>query len=218
MKKEVFAFLVFGLLVLGLSPFAFTNAHASLMTVDFSSGAYSFPPGSGEIYTEKGMVFSTPLGSHIDSNVGSGILRFHEGGANAADQVVVSAFGLGVQFFDLISFDQVAPTSACNNQLALVITSSDGDVVNIPQGNLGTVNLNFKAVSSVTIDPKPDGVFTGNVCMDNYVFEVIPIGGELLPIDTTALLLAGFQTNLAWIIPVALSAVGIGVILVRKKF
>jgi len=43
------------------------------------------------------------------------------------------------------------------------------------------------------------------------------IGGEIIPINTTSLLLAGFQTNLAWIIPVALSAVGIGVILVRKK-
>ena len=59
-------------------------------------------------------------------------------------------------------------------------------------------------------------------------FETIPsicpnggnggIGGKLLSLDTTALLLAGVQTNLAWIVPVALSAVGIGVILVRKKF
>jgi len=31
------------------------------------------------------------------------------------------------------------------------------------------------------------------------------------------LLLAGVQTNLAWIVPLTLSAVGIGVILVRKK-
>jgi len=44
------------------------------------------------------------------------------------------------------------------------------------------------------------------------------VGGEYLTIDTAALLLAGMQTNLAWIVPVALSAVGIGVILVRKKF
>ena len=44
------------------------------------------------------------------------------------------------------------------------------------------------------------------------------IGGEIIPIDSTALLLAGAQTNLAWIIPIALSAIGIGVILVKKKF
>ncbi len=45
----------------------------------------------------------------------------------------------------------------------------------------------------------------------------VGIGGTILPIDTTALLLAGVQTNLAWMIPVALSAVGIGIVLVRKK-
>lgn len=43
------------------------------------------------------------------------------------------------------------------------------------------------------------------------------VGGEILPINTTALLLAGVQTNLAWMIPIAFSAVGIGVILVKTK-
>ena len=46
--------------------------------------------------------------------------------------------------------------------------------------------------------------------------EQVFIGGELLPLDTTALLLAGMQTNLAWIIPV-LSAAGIGVFIIRRK-
>jgi len=44
------------------------------------------------------------------------------------------------------------------------------------------------------------------------------VGGELLSIDTTALLVAGLQTNLAWIIPVAVSTVGISAFLLRKKF
>jgi len=44
------------------------------------------------------------------------------------------------------------------------------------------------------------------------------IGGELIPLDTTTLLLAGVQTNLAWMIPVALSAVGIGIFILKKKF
>jgi len=45
-----------------------------------------------------------------------------------------------------------------------------------------------------------------------------PIGGELLSINTTALLLAGVQTNLGWIIPVVISAVGISAFLVKRKF
>ena len=62
---------------------------------------------------------------------------------------------------------------------------------------------------------------------DGATFETIPsicpiggnggIGGKLLPIDTTDLLLAGVQTNLAWIVPVVLSAVGIGIFVIRRK-
>jgi len=42
------------------------------------------------------------------------------------------------------------------------------------------------------------------------------VGGELLPIDTTALLLAGAQMNAAWMIPVIVSAIGIGIVIARK--
>ncbi len=42
------------------------------------------------------------------------------------------------------------------------------------------------------------------------------IGGELLPIDTTALLLAGTQT-FSWMIPVVLSVLGIGLFVVSRK-
>ena len=44
------------------------------------------------------------------------------------------------------------------------------------------------------------------------------VGGELLPIETTAILLAGVQTNLAWIVPFALSVAGISVFILKKKF
>ena len=44
------------------------------------------------------------------------------------------------------------------------------------------------------------------------------IGGEIIPINTTSLLLAGVQTNLAWIIPISLSAVGVGVYLAKTKW
>jgi len=44
------------------------------------------------------------------------------------------------------------------------------------------------------------------------------VGGEYFTLDSTALLVAGLQTNLAWIIPVAVSTVGIGAFLLRKKF
>jgi len=42
------------------------------------------------------------------------------------------------------------------------------------------------------------------------------VGGELLPLDTTALLLAGAQSY-SWMIPVILSGIGIGLFVVSRK-
>jgi len=42
------------------------------------------------------------------------------------------------------------------------------------------------------------------------------VGGKILQLDKAALLIAGVQTNLAWLIPVFLAA-GIGLVLVKRK-
>jgi len=42
------------------------------------------------------------------------------------------------------------------------------------------------------------------------------VGGTILPIDTVALLIAGAQST-AWIIPISLSIVGIGLVLVKRR-
>ena len=43
------------------------------------------------------------------------------------------------------------------------------------------------------------------------------VGGKLLPIDTSALLVAGAQTNVTWLIPIVLSVIGIGLFVVSRK-
>ena len=45
--------------------------------------------------------------------------------------------------------------------------------------------------------------------------EPTVVGGEMIPIETTALILAGAQT-FSWMIPVIVSAVGIGIVIARK--
>jgi len=42
------------------------------------------------------------------------------------------------------------------------------------------------------------------------------IGGEIIPLDTTSLILAGAQT-FSWMIPVVLSVLGIGLFVFRKS-
>jgi hypothetical protein len=43
------------------------------------------------------------------------------------------------------------------------------------------------------------------------------VGGEIIPIESTALLLAGIQSSAIWILPAIFSAVGIGLVLLRRK-
>ena len=42
------------------------------------------------------------------------------------------------------------------------------------------------------------------------------VGGEMIPVDSTVLLLAGAQMNAVWLIPAIVAAVGIGIVLARK--
>jgi len=58
-----------------------------------------------------------------------------------------------------------------------------------------------------------------NVPFQTSACRLIPtIGGEMIPVDTTALLVAGAQTNALWLIPIIGTAVGLGVVLAKKKF
>jgi len=66
-------------------------------------------------------------------------------------------------------------------------------------GNVGDLEI-FNTLTPPPPPPPDDGV----------------VGGELLPIDTTALLLAGAQ-SFYWMIPVVLSVLGIGLFVVSRK-
>ena len=43
------------------------------------------------------------------------------------------------------------------------------------------------------------------------------VGGEIIPIKTTALLLAGAQTSAAWMAPLLFALVGTAIIYIKKK-
>ena len=58
----------------------------------------------------------------------------------------------------------------------------------------------------------PGGELRGQVSCD----PIEVIGGEIIPIESTSLLLAGAQT-FSWMIPVVLSGIGIGLFVVSRK-
>jgi len=47
--------------------------------------------------------------------------------------------------------------------------------------------------------------------------ETVPVGGTFIPIDTSALLLAGVQSISMWMIPVILAGIGIGVFVIKRR-
>jgi len=70
-----------------------------------------------------------------------------------------------------------------------------------------------------------DFIFNNNnqqVALNAFLFlneciSPVPIGGTMIPIDTTALLLAGAQMNAAWMIPVIAAGIVIGVFVIKRR-
>ena len=82
--------------------------------------------------------------------------------------------------------------------------------------NSGTVTSS--PVSSITFTP---GTGSGSGELDGNAIIPGPecpqaVGGEFTPITSTALLLAGAQNMIAWMIPAIVSAIGIGIVIARK--
>jgi hypothetical protein len=62
-----------------------------------------------------------------------------------------------------------------------------------------------------------DGIDFGNLLEeDDGDVDDSLVGGELIPIETTSLILAGAQ-SFSWMIPVILSGIGIGLFVVSRK-
>ena len=64
--------------------------------------------------------------------------------------------------------------------------------------------------------------FVGSIDVQPRGFAIIlvddiPIGGTYIPIDQTALLLAGVQSISMWMIPVVVAAIGIGVFVIKRR-
>lgn len=67
------------------------------------------------------------------------------------------------------------------------------------------------------LPPSQDGTCAiAGLISDGIPVDGIDVGGKIIPIESTSLLLAGVQST-TWLIPVILSAAGIGLVLVRRK-
>ena len=51
---------------------------------------------------------------------------------------------------------------------------------------------------------------------DGFYNPSVAVGGKLIPIDVTMVLIAGTQTTIHWLIPVVIAGIGLGLVIVRK--
>ena len=59
-----------------------------------------------------------------------------------------------------------------------------------------------------------DGVGIPELIHCNLI--LFPVGGELIPLDTTMILVAGTHSVAAWMIPVIVSAIGFAIVISKK--
>ncbi len=204
---------------------------------DIFSGDFCFTVGPiqvGDLVLEDIIWSST----HVGSVIGNGVYGLGDNGGWDSDRNgyvgINFAADTAVMKFDFNDGAVCAVGGFVNygpNEFPdpFVIRALDnGDVV------LETFDVRSDAPIS-TPAAQNDGAFRGIVRASNDIaaieltgeFDVlddlkfsrncIVVGGELIPIDTTALLLAGVQTNAAWLIPVVLSVLGIGLFVVSRK-
>jgi len=64
--------------------------------------------------------------------------------------------------------------------------------------------------------PLNTGLSQANNFGDILIATPILVGGEMIPLDATMVLAAGAQYTAAWMIPVLISAIGIGIVIARK--
>ena len=129
----------------------------------------------------------------------------------------------------VINFD---PDIGSNcNRLDIVVNSGTGEgsvtinpilasvVTEIPYSSLGFTGVDFSDVGAITMifattGSTPCGVNLAGFSTSGESNMVV--GGEFIGIDSVSVLVAGAQNTASWMIPIIVSAIGIGIIILRK--
>ena len=169
--------------------------HPALVTIDTTSGTASLVNliNTGDNADTNPIAF-TPDGTlYMFSQGGNSLLVLNPNDASILDDIPISENnlkGLGSRSDGILFGSSI-------QQGILEIDPSDGSLVVIGP------NQNPDSITDITFVPD----------------ETQPpvVGGEFLPIDNTALLLAGLQTSAIWMLPVLAGAAGVGAYYIKTR-
>jgi len=172
---------------------------------------------------QPGVTYSMPIGTGQFFNIdafGGFVGGFLDGLKNPEFDPVTIAFDnpVGAFGFDM---NQLMGNSF---DITIQFTSGPDFVGNFPVTQ--SLSLEFVGFQSEQIDIETviiqgDGTGGFDYAFDNFAFggkgcEIV-VGGELLPIDSTALMLAGLQTSAIWMLPILAGAAGVGAYYIKTR-
>jgi len=197
------------------------------------------PPVGGEGFVNDGHTVTVTVDVNMDPGSGNGGVKINPGGTIIVNKDVTLQTGF-FRNFSVVTFENFGTFIVTNTfQNSEVFNNNCGGTVVIGNGvdsinsatndgifnNHGTFELKTPQNSAF----QNSGAFnSGGTLINvnqgvNFVenpISIIPsiciVGGEFLPIDSTALLLAGAQ-SFSWMIPLVLSVLGIGLFVVSRK-
>jgi len=184
----------------------FDNDIATADVIIFDSGVVSTGVGSNPTFNQ---VISGHYEGHVDKD---DVLAYESITWDFPSPII----GFGSDFL-----------TGCDGEFLVIISDFEGAgdmTVNLDDHLPGNCDGFFGIVSSSSFQLVTYTSGTGGLAsaefwtMDDLSFATVlqVVGGELLPIDSTALMLAGAQT-FSWMIPVTLSVLGIGLFVVSRK-
>jgi len=122
-------------------------------------------------------------------------------------------------------FDAIVSDTQVVNSIGLYTWSSLGMISDV-QGWVDDSSTNFgwllknvdetDAQTAKRFDTKENESGRPMLTVEYTKSSGIAVGGEMIPLDTTMVLVSGAQYTAAWMIPVIVSAIGIGIVIARK--
>jgi len=117
---------------------------------------------------------------------------------------------------------KVAPGAPCDVGTSTIFDLDPGLEIWFDfEGNIGGLNFGDKLCvwkDVIWVSPV-DKQFTGILEIEQWptIHKKMAVGGEMFPVDTTALLLAATYSTASWMIPLMIAAVGFGIIITHQK-
>ena len=134
---------------------------------------------------------------------------------DAQNVILTDTLPGGVVFFSTVGCAQ-DPNGVPTCTLGPILSGNSAIITITVVVNPQTLGVISNSVSVAAATQDPEG---NNNAVSETTTVIAPrtaVGGEIIPLDYTMVLVAGTQTTAAWMIPVIVSAIGIGIVIARK--